>query len=472
MAPCVEGRLSQRASDPQSTGGPKEAPGGDFAGGEARADRVMTVMRCGATGTTWPTGVSPTPSSASAAQPGTGGAECSRIFAEHAGPPENPLWSTPSPLSTPLDSSISSAISTSTMASSTMAISAPPTAASLILPSPQWSKKSRRKIFKAERIADIVDNQNSIKGNHENNEEVINEEFDKHQQAVGDRASQADQRRADMEEENLRFFRLKQAEWRKSDKEWQARNSRSNTTAQRDAMAPNAIERAAMAVFGAPIIAKDDDIHNNGTQGSIGELRPSADDDSCRGGVNRSRTWHPLYVETQESAVSKDGGFQGISTLLPVRKNAISVVHRPDEWIEIEVTVDSGACVTVMPRSMCEGISILQNALSREGVEYEVANGAHIPNLGERRCEMMTVGSLVSKRITFQVADVHKPLLSVTGCADMGFDCYLGEKSGFLLDRVSGERIPLERRENLYVMRTWVRQDPSVSISQPFVGQG
>ena len=148
-------------------------------------------------------------------------------------------------------------------------------------------------------------------------------------------------------------------------------------------------------------------------------MRPNADDDSFRGGESSTRTWQPLYVETREKVDLPDhqgstSPLRGISTLLPVRKNAISTVQRPDEWIEIEITVDSGACVTVMPRALCPGISILQNRLSREGVEYEVANGAHIPNLGERRCEMMTIGSAVGKRITFQVADVHKPLLSVT----------------------------------------------------------
>ena len=76
-----------------------------------------------------------------------------------------------------------------------------------------------------------------------------------------------------------------------------------------------------------------------------------------------------------------------------------------------------------MPRALCPGISILQNRPSRNGVEYEGANGANIPDLGERRCEMMTVGSVVCKRTAFQVKDVHKPLLSVTDCADMGFDC-------------------------------------------------
>ena len=84
---------------------------------------------------------------------------------------------------------------------------------------------------------------------------------------------------------------------------------------------------------------------------------------------------------------------------------------------------------------------------------------------------MMTIGSKVGKRITFQVADVHKPLLSISGCADMGFDCYLSEWGGFISDRVSGERIPLERRDNLYIMKAWIRQDQSVvNSNQPFVG--
>ena len=85
---------------------------------------------------------------------------------------------------------------------------------------------------------------------------------------------------------------------------------------------------------------------------------------------------------------------------------------------------------------------------------------------------MMTIGSNRSKSIFFQVAVVHKPLLSIGGCADMGFDCYLGGKGRQLVDRMSGESIPLERKENLYIMRAWIRQDPQVSVGQPFVGPG
>ena len=114
------------------------------------------------------------------------------------------------------------------------------------------------------------------------------------------------------------------------------------------------------------------------------------------------------------------------------------------EWMEIEITVDSGACETVMPMNVCHSISVLASRQYIEGVEYEVANGETIPNLGERRCLMMTSGSRICKKISFQIANVHKALLSISRIADQGFDCVLGKEGGYLADRESGE-IPLCR---------------------------
>ena len=138
-----------------------------------------------------------------------------------------------------------------------------------------------------------------------------------------------------------------------------------------------------------------------------------------------------------------------------------------DGWIEIEVTVDSGACDTVMPAAMCGHISILQTEDSRRGVEYEVANGETIPNLGERHCLLMSENSNVMKKIVFQCADIHKPLLSVSRCADLGYQCILDDHGGMLKDKINGEEIPLHRRGNLYVMRAWVRQDKPSGFSRP-----
>ena len=125
------------------------------------------------------------------------------------------------------------------------------------------------------------------------------------------------------------------------------------------------------------------------------------------------------------------------------------------------MTVDSGACDTVMPLSSCTAISVAEFPQSKSGMSYEVANGADIPNLGERRCLMLTPGCHTPKRITFQVADVHKPLLSVTRAADAGFDCLLGKKGGWLIPQDWGESVPITRRGNLYFMTCWVKSDRS-----------
>ena len=67
--------------------------------------------------------------------------------------------------------------------------------------------------------------------------------------------------------------------------------------------------------------------------------------------------------------------------LTPKLKGNISIVSEP-EWQEIEITVDSGACDTVMPTRMCAHISIVATAKSRSGFEYEVANGDGLLNMG------------------------------------------------------------------------------------------
>ena len=91
---------------------------------------------------------------------------------------------------------------------------------------------------------------------------------------------------------------------------------------------------------------------------------------------------------------------------------------------------------------------------------YEVADGNEIPNLGERRCVMWTEGSQDARKINLQVADVHKPLLSLSRCADMGFESRFGRRADALIDEESGEVIPLERKGNLYILKCWLKAAP------------
>ena len=100
---------------------------------------------------------------------------------------------------------------------------------------------------------------------------------------------------------------------------------------------------------------------------------------------------------------------------------------------------------------------------SEASMLYEVANKATIPCLGERRLEMWTEGASASRSIAVQVADVHKPLLSLGRCADSGFESRFGKRAGCLIDSQSEEIIPLHRRGNLYFLKCWVRAAPNAN---------
>ena len=121
---------------------------------------------------------------------------------------------------------------------------------------------------------------------------------------------------------------------------------------------------------------------------------------------------------------------------------------------------DSGSCDSVMPLKGFEHSKVWPSKQSERGLSYEVANKQTIPNLGERRLLMWTEGADAPKGFAIQVADVHKPLLSLSRCADLGSESRFGQSAGALIDTATGEMIPLRRRGNLYTLRAWVRAAP------------
>ena len=127
-----------------------------------------------------------------------------------------------------------------------------------------------------------------------------------------------------------------------------------------------------------------------------------------------------------------------------------------DGWIQIELTADSGACDSVMPKAgIWEGIQIWPSMQSERGFDYEVANGDTIPCLGERRLQLRTEGSNQPRAMSIQFADVHKPLLSLSRYAYAGYESRFGREWGCLYDVSAGDVIPLHRRGNRYFLRAW-----------------
>ena len=81
---------------------------------------------------------------------------------------------------------------------------------------------------------------------------------------------------------------------------------------------------------------------------------------------------------------------------------------------------------------------------------YEVADGNEIPNLGERGCVMWTEGSHDARKMNLQVADVHKALLSLSRCADMGFESRFGRRAGALIGEERRGDSTGEERKSLH----------------------
>ena len=94
-------------------------------------------------------------------------------------------------------------------------------------------------------------------------------------------------------------------------------------------------------------------------------------------------------------------------------KQALNVLSSTPQWERVVLTVDSGASDTVLPPKICSNIPLAHS--SRVGTEYEVANGGTVVKLGERKAEMkLREGDTSTMIMSFQVVEVHKPLLAVS----------------------------------------------------------
>ena len=129
------------------------------------------------------------------------------------------------------------------------------------------------------------------------------------------------------------------------------------------------------------------------------------------------------------------------------------------EWEKVTLTVDSGASDTVMPPSVAR--SSILHASSKVGTEYEVANGGVVVNLGEKKCEIRTgIDTKNTFLMSFQVVEVHKPLLAVSKLIEHGHEVRFGKECCILLS--TGEKVPMRCNGGTYEVDIWIR-NPSFS---------
>ena len=137
----------------------------------------------------------------------------------------------------------------------------------------------------------------------------------------------------------------------------------------------------------------------------------------------------------------------------------------------VKVTADSGAADHVAPIHTASHLEVKETEASRQGVKYVAANGQRISNLGQRKIQGITdVGTPLG--MTWQVADVKKPLASVGRMCDAGNDAVFTHDGGYVvpkeymeevigsLDRMGRSTLKMKRENGVYNFNLWVPKPP------------
>ena len=145
-----------------------------------------------------------------------------------------------------------------------------------------------------------------------------------------------------------------------------------------------------------------------------------------------------------------------LGTLVEVNKEGVRSVGE-QEWEEIEMNVDSGATETVVGEDMLQDIETKEGSAFKRGVQYEVANGVLIPNLGEKRFTGISEKG-TARNVLAQVCEVNKALLSVHKAVKAGNRVVFDPEGSYIEEIATGERLQLKEQGGMYTLKLWVQR--------------
>ena len=144
-------------------------------------------------------------------------------------------------------------------------------------------------------------------------------------------------------------------------------------------------------------------------------------------------------VGTKRCSVEKKADIGEISiSSWRLNKQKVSVQSCSVTGSQMDIAMDSEASDSVMPRSMCQRVPILESVGSRKGVRYTIDTVHTVPNERERRIRGRTAASS-TKNITMQVADVHRPLCAMNKECNAGHRIILDDEGSDIQPKATGQ---------------------------------
>ena len=135
-------------------------------------------------------------------------------------------------------------------------------------------------------------------------------------------------------------------------------------------------------------------------------------------------------------------------------------------WVQVQSVMDSGASAPVCPPSMAPNAPIRPSAGSRRGQQYTSASRHKIPNLGEQLLQAATEAG-EETQVLFQVAEVSRPLVSVSAICEQGNRVTFGRGGGVVTNIASGHETPFYRKNGIYVLNMWIHDADTPVFARP-----
>ena len=129
----------------------------------------------------------------------------------------------------------------------------------------------------------------------------------------------------------------------------------------------------------------------------------------------------------------------------------------PDKT-KLAITIDSGAAESVINENHAPMIKTRASEGSRRGIEYVNANGATMPNRGEKLMPVKAENGLECL-LRMQITDVKRALLSVAKVCDSGHEVTFRKDGGCITHLESGKTFNFMRVDGVYRMEMDVMSD-------------
>ena len=125
-------------------------------------------------------------------------------------------------------------------------------------------------------------------------------------------------------------------------------------------------------------------------------------------------------------------------------------------WKKVKSIMDSGASAPVAPPDMLPNVTVRESPGSKRGQKFSSASKHKLKNLGEQRILACTEEG-EDMEILFQIADISKPLVSISSICERGNRVLFGRAGGVVINNKSGKQIPFYKENGVYVLSMWMQ---------------